>query len=239
MTKTRTFLFISVDDICYGVTCAVTNEVCQNVDGTATCRCGDSGISCENEKTGAYCDADNNVCKCNADTAACSGDSDTCTGGQCLCGGDDPCTGDETCQSGVCKCGGADESCKGKATGSVCDAEYSVCKCSADVAACSGEEPQCVSGVCFACSTDEQCTVTSDTCSNGMCKCGTEDACSNNGETCVSGVCMCGSADSCFNKNSGSHCDHENDFQVVNGTSGIIHLLELAVNTVLLEYFEQ
>ena len=172
---------------CQGVTCKVSNEVCD--PDTGRCKCGASE-GCDGKKTGSYCDSSNSVCRCSPTIDACHNTTDTCINQQCTkCGSSDPCTiSGETCQFGVCKCG-TTESCAGKLSGEYCDAHNNICKCKADTDACSGA---------------------TDTCGSYGCTCGGGNPCKIWGETCQSGVCKCGNHDTCEGNPHGEYCDVQN-----------------------------
>ena len=65
------------DDLCQGVTCAVSGEVCQSGE----CKCG-NGASCENRATGSHCDASSSTCKCGPNIESCQ-DGVSCINGVC------------------------------------------------------------------------------------------------------------------------------------------------------------
>ena len=47
------------------------------------------------------------------------------------------------------------------------------------------------------CQTDEDCSVSSDTCHEHICRCGANAKCTKNTDTCEAGVCKCGENDEC------------------------------------------
>ena len=47
------------------------------------------------------------------------------------------------------------------------------------------------------CTTNGDCTGTTDTCKSSRCYCGSEDECTGRSDTCTGGRCQCGENDKC------------------------------------------
>ncbi len=141
--------------------CTKDNDCC-------TRRCNARIRRCRCIQRGDACGATRNCCN-----------SLVCTNGVCA----HPAPVGPTCDPETCAGGCCDGStCKASSAES-CGANGVAC------AVCSGAKPMCANGACAECASSSDCVVTSDTCSNGVCRCGSTGPCGG-GLVCAGSICQ-------------------------------------------------